>query len=211
MYQHPDLSPVRPHDAFLARGVKAPLPHHLEERWGVLTSGIGQQDLAAGNEQSGDQTRERREVSALVDYVGGEYEVEEPDPLPGWHMPVEQPGLQFPADIYAGIVEDEIEGGSVVVGGHDAGSAREGGHARETDAASELDYVPVPEVLLRDTIRECPGARPEIRPVRKTLIPRELLFVYEGVGGRRMRYPVARVADLDVGVDEPGETAKVRK
>jgi hypothetical protein len=101
-------------------------------------------------------------------------------------VPIEEPRTRLAAEAYEGIVADEIEGGLIVIGGRDAGSAGECNHAWESDAAAQLDYTSALEALFggvfRERERERHGAWPEIGPVGKPLVAGELFLVYKGIG-----------------------------
>ena len=205
-----DRSAVRRHEKLFRRGAKAPLSHRLQKRRGILATGVGDQYLAAGCEEGGDQGRERRDVPLLIEHVGSEDEIEGTDAFDMRRVPVEEPRTGLAPEVREGVVAGEVEGGRVVVGDRDPGPVIEGGHAWEPDAAAEFDDAPAREALSAgDPTRERHGARPQVRPVGEPLVPGELLLVYERVGRDGVRYAVGRVPDLDGGLGEPGEAAKV--
>jgi hypothetical protein len=79
-------------------------------------------------------------------------------------------------------VAGKVQGRLVVVGGEDAGAAGEGYEGREPDTDAELGGPSALQVLFREPPGECPGARPDLGPVREAFVPVELPFVDQVVG-----------------------------
>ncbi len=210
MHQHPDPSPALLHHYALRRVLEPPLPHQLEEQRRVLAPGVGEDGLAARREQRGDDIREGRNAPPLVEHVGGEDEVEGPEPLHVGRVPVEERGLRLPAQVRPSVVDREVEGGFVVVGRENSCAAREGDDGGEPDAAAELDGAPAGQVFAREDAGQGDRARPELGPVREPLVALEISLVYEGVGRGGVQDAVGFVYDLDDGFEEPGAAAEVR-
>ena len=156
------------------------------------------------------EIREGRNAPSLVEHVGGEDEVEGPEPLHVGRVPVEERGLRFPAQVRPGVVDREVEGGFVVVGRENFCAAREGGDGGEPDAAAELDGAPAGQVSARERAGQGDRARPELGPVGEPLVALEISLVYEGVGRGGVQYAVGFVYDLNDGFEEPGAAAEVR-
>src|SRR5918998_5786548 len=211
VHQDHDLPSVRRHEAFLRRRTEPLFPHPLQKRRGVFATGVGEHHLATGDEEGGYQGRERRDVSPLVEHVGGEDEIEAAQTLCSGRVPVEEPRFGLGTEVGASVVADKVEGGRVVVGGGYSGSAGESSHAREPDAATELDRTLSHEALLRDVARERHGARPELGPVGELLVPGEVLLVDKGVRGRRARNAIGLLPHLDGGLDQAGAAMQVRE
>ena len=89
MHQHPDRSSALLYHHALRRALEPLLPHQLEERRRVLAPGVGEDGLAARREQLGHEIREGGSAPSLVEHVGGEDQVEGPEPLRVWRVPVE--------------------------------------------------------------------------------------------------------------------------
>ncbi len=83
--------------------------------------------------------RESRSVPPLVEYVGGEYEIEFSETFRIRRVPGEERGLGLALQVRPGVVGGEIEGGLVVVGRENSCATSEGDDGREPDAAAELD------------------------------------------------------------------------
>jgi hypothetical protein len=83
-------------------------------------------------------------------------------------------------------VAGKVQGRLVVVGGEDARAAVEGYEGREPDTDAELGSPSAPQVLFREPPGECPGARPDVGPVREAFVPVELPFVDQVVGDGRV-------------------------
>ncbi len=62
------------------------------------------------------------------------------------NAPVEEGRLGFPAEVRAGVVGGEVQGGLVVVGREYPGAAGEGRDGGQPDAAAELDGARAGEV-----------------------------------------------------------------
>ncbi len=197
MQQHRDPPPALIHHDALRRVLEPPLIHQLEEQRGVLAPGVGEDGLAAWREQLGHELRESQSAPPLVEHVGGEDEVEGPEPLQVGGVPVEERYLRLQANIRPGVVDREVEGCLVVVGRENLCAAREGGDGGEPDAAAELDGAPAGKVLLRQKARQGDRARPELGPVREPLVALEISLVYEGVGRGGVQDAVGSVPDLD--------------
>ncbi len=210
MHQHPDPSPALLHHYALRRVLEPPLPHQLEEQRRVLAPGVSEDGLAARREQRGNDIREGRSAPPLVEHVGGENQVEGPEPLQVGRVPVEECGLRFPAQVRPGVVDSEVEGGFIVVGRENSCATREGGQGGEPDAAAELDGAPAGQVSARERAGQGDRARPELGPVGEPLVALEISFVYEGVGRGGVQDAVGFVYDLDDGFEEPGAAAEVR-
>jgi hypothetical protein len=210
VHQHPDPSPALLHHYALRRVLEPPLPHQLEEQRRVLAPGVGEDGLAARREQLGHEIREGRSAPSLVEHVGGENQVEGPEPLHVGRVPVEERGLRFPAQVRPGVVDREVEGGFVVVSRENFCATREGGEGGEPDAAAELDGAPAGQVSARERAGQGDRARPEVGPVGEPLVALEISLVYEGVGRGGVQDAVGFVYDLDDGFEEPGAAAEVR-
>ncbi len=210
MHQHPDPSPALLHHYAPRRVLEPPLPHQLEEQRRVLAPGVSEDGLAARREQPGYEVREGQNAPPLVEHVGGEDEVEGPEPLHVGRVPVEERGLRFQAQVRPGVVDREVEGGFVVVGREDSCATREGGEGGEPDAAAELDGAPAGQVSARERAGQGDRARPELGPVGEPLVALEISLVYEGVGRGGVQDAVGFVYDLDDGFEEPGAAAEVR-
>jgi hypothetical protein len=89
-------------------------------------------------------------------------------------------------------------------------AAREGDDGREPDAAAELDGTPAGQVFLCQVSRQGDRTRPELGPVRESLVTLEVLLVYEGVRRGGVQDAVGPVSNLDDGFEQPGPTAEVR-
>jgi hypothetical protein len=113
--------------------------HQLEKRRRLPAPGIGEDGLAVRCEQFWDEMRESRSVPPLVEYVGGEYEIEVSETFRIRRVPVEERGLGLALQVRPGVVGGEIEGGLVVVGRENSCATSEGDDGREPDAAAELD------------------------------------------------------------------------
>jgi hypothetical protein len=139
MNLHPDLPPTLSHHHFLRRVLESPMLHQLEKRRRFLAPGIGEDGLAVRREQFWDELHEDWSVPPLVEYVGGEGEIESSETFRIRRMPVEERGLGRALQVRPGVVGGEIEGGLVVVGREHSCAASEGDDGREPDAAAELD------------------------------------------------------------------------
>jgi hypothetical protein len=210
MHHHPDLSSALLHHHAPGRVLEPALLNQPEEQWRVLAPGVGEDGLAARREQLGHEIRERWNAPPLVEHVGGEDEVEGPEPLHVGRVPVEERGLRFQAQVRPGVVDREVEGGFVVVGREDSCATREGGNGGEPDAAAELDGAPAGQVFAREDAGQGDRARPELGPVREPLVALEISLVYEGVGRGGAQDAVGSIPDLDDGFEEPGAAAEVR-
>src|SRR5918997_766666 len=124
--------------------------------------------------------------------------------------PVEEGGLGFPAEVGAGVVGGEVQGGLVVVGRKDSGAACQGHDSGQPDAAAELDGARSGEVPSVEVARQGDGARPQLRPVREPLVAVEVALVDQGVRGGGMRYAVATVPDTYDGFGQGGKAVEVR-
>jgi hypothetical protein len=125
-------------------------------------------------------------------------------------VPVEERGLRLLAEVRPGVVRGEVEGGFVVVRRKNLCAAREGDDAGEPDATPELDCTSTDQVFLRQVPSQGDRARPELGPVRESLVAFEVSFINEGVRRGGMEDAVGFVADLDDGLEEPGASAEVR-
>ena len=210
MHQHSDPSPALLHHYALRRVLEPPLPHQLEEQRRVLAPGVGEDGLAARREKPRHEIREGRSAPSLVEHVGGENEVEGPEPLHVVRVPVEERGLRFPAQVSPGVADREVEGGFVVVGRENSCPTREGCDGGESDTAAELDGAPAGQVFARERAGQGDRARPEFGPVGEPLVALEISLVYEGVGRGRVQDAVSIVCDLDDGFEEPCAAAEVR-
>ncbi len=207
MHEHPDLSSGLLHHRALRRSRESPLRHQIEKQRRVLAPGVGEQGFATRREELRYEVCEGRNAPPLVEHVGGEEEIEGPEALR--RVPVEERGPWLPAQVRPGVVDRVVEGCFVVVRRENLRPARQGYDAGKPDAASELDGSPAREVLAREVPREGDRARPELGPVRETLVPLEVLLVYEGVGRGGMENAVSLFPDLDGGFEEPGTAAEV--
>jgi hypothetical protein len=181
--------------------------HQIEKQRSVLAPGVGEEGFAARREEPGHQISEGRNAPPLVEHVGGEEEIEDPETL--WRVPVEERGPRLPTQVRPGVVDREVQGRLVVVRRENSRAAREGDDAGKPDPASELDGSLAREVLAREVLRQGDRARPELGPVREPLVVLEIIFVYEGVGRGGMEDAVSLFPDLDRGFEEPGTAAKV--
>ncbi len=207
MHEHLDLSSALHHHSALGRSPESFLRHQIEKQRRVLAPGVGEQGFAARREELGHEIREGPNAPALVEHVGGEDAFEGPEALR--RVPVEERGPWLPAKVRPGVVDREVEGGSVVVRRENLRAAREGDDAGEPDAASELDGSPAGEVLERELPRQGDRARPELGPVREPLVTLEIFIVYEGVSRGGMQDEVSLFPGLDYGFEEPGAAAEV--
>jgi len=104
--------------------------HRFQEDRRFITSGVGEDHLAAGREELRREIREGGGVLALVEDVRGENEVEGPHTPDVRLAPIESGDLRFPLEVRAGVVGREVEGCLVVVCRQDfcaAGEGRDGG------------------------------------------------------------------------------------
>jgi hypothetical protein len=164
VHQHLYLSPTLFHQHVLSRSQESPFLNQIEKQRRVLAPGVGEDSPAARREQAGDEIREGRGVTPLVEHVCGGDEVEGSRAL--WGVPVEERGLRLPAEVRPGVVGGEVEGGLVVVGREDSGAARESDEGGEPDAAPELDDSSAGQVLARQVLCQGDRARPQLGPVR---------------------------------------------
>ncbi len=209
MHQDCYLPPDLLHSHLLCGLFESPLLHQLEKERRILAPGVGEDGLAAGLEQVGDQAREGESVPPLVEYVGGEDEVEGSESLRIRRVPVEEGGLRLEIQVRHDVVGCEIEGSLVVVRRGNRGAAREGDDAREPYAAAELDGALAGQVLLRQVPRQGDRARPELGPVREPLVALEVLLIQEGVSRDGVEDTVGPVPDFDEGLEQPGAAAEV--
>ena len=121
--QYNYLSSVVLHLRVLSVGLEPLLLHHPDEHRGVVAPGIGEDRLAFRGKQLGNQVSERHGVRTLVEDVGAEDEVEGRRTRQVGRAPVEEGGLEFPAEVGAGVVGGEVQGGFVVVGREDSRAA----------------------------------------------------------------------------------------
>ncbi len=125
-------------------------------------------------------------------------------------MPVEKPRFELEAQIGVGIVANKAKSRVIVVGSGDLCPASERDYTRKPQATAELDDASACQVLLYDTACQRHSTRPELSPVRKTLVASEVLLVDQGVRRRRVRDTVRSFSDLDEGFDQPGTALKKR-
>jgi hypothetical protein len=147
VHHHPDLPSALLHQHVLCCVLESSFTHQPEEQRRVLAPGVGEQGLAARGEQLRHEIREGHNAPPLVEYVGSEDEVEGSQRPRLWRVPVEERGLWCAAQVRAGVVDREVEGGSVVVGRENPCAARESDEGGEPDAAAELDGAPGGQVF----------------------------------------------------------------
>jgi hypothetical protein len=147
VHQHHDNSPALLHRYALRRVLEPSLLHTLEEQRRVPAPRIGEDGLAAWRKQLGHEIREGRNAPPLVEHVGGEDEVEGPEPLHVRRVPVEERGLRLPTQVRPGVVDREVEGCFVVVRRENPRATREGCDRGEPEAAAELDQAPAGQVF----------------------------------------------------------------
>jgi hypothetical protein len=210
VHQHPDLSTALLHHHALRRVLEPALLHQPEEQRRVLAPGVGEDRLTARREQLRHEIREKRDAPPLVEHVGGEDEVEGPEPLHVGRVPVEERGFRFPAQVRLSVVDREVEGGFVVVGREYSCAACEGGDGGEPDAAAELDGAPAGQVFARERAGQGDRARPELGPVREPLVALEISLFYEGVGRGGAQDAVGSIPVPNDGFEDPGAAAEVR-
>jgi hypothetical protein len=210
VHQDSDLPPDLLYLHFLGRVFESPLLHQLEKDQRILAPGVGEDGLTARLEQFGDQVREGQSVPPLVEYVGGEEEIEGSETLRIRRVPVEERGLRLAIQVRPGVVGGEIEGGLVVVRRDNRGAAPEGDDAREPDTAAELDGALAGQVFLRQVPCKSDRARPKLGPVREPFVTLEVLLIQEGVSREGVEDTVGSVPDLDEGLEQPGAVAEVR-
>ncbi len=151
----------------------------------------------SGGEQPGHQVGEGDGVLVLVEHVGGEDEVEGSQVLYIRRTPVEEGRMGFAAQVGAGVVGGEIQGGFVVVRGQYRGAAGEGYDGGQPDATPELDGAGTGEVARREVAGEGEGAGPQFRPVGEPLVAVEVFLVDQVVSRDGVQEPVSYVANLD--------------
>src|SRR5215207_1118535 len=178
----PPCSTVEPSTE--TRNPRAPIASRKD---GAGAAGVGEEGLPDRREQSQDQVREGRGVPSLVEHIGGEDEVEGPETIELRREPVEEHGRRLPAQVGAGVVGYEVEGGTVVVGCEDFRAAVQRHYCGEPDTAPELDGAFAAQVLVREIARKGDRARPELGPVRESLLVLEVFLVEQVVDGGGMR------------------------
>ncbi len=100
----------------ILRKVLEPAPLHRPQKdRRFVAAGVGEDRLPTWHEELRYQICECRCVLAFVEHVGGENEVESSDTLDLRRAPVEEGRIWLPAEVIAGIVGGEVEGGLVVV------------------------------------------------------------------------------------------------
>ncbi len=198
------------HHHVLRRVLESSLLHQLEKRRRVLAPGVGEDGLAARPEQPRDEIREGRSVPPLVEYVGGEGEIESSETFRIRRVPVEECGLRLAPQVRPGVVGGEIEGGLVVVGRESFCAASEGDGGREPETAAELDGTLAGQVFPRQVARQGDSARPELCPVRQPFVTLEVLLVQEGVRRGGVEDTVGAFSDLDEGFEQRGAAVEVR-
>src|SRR5215208_4186894 len=181
VYEHLHLSPALLHGRAFHRGPEPPGSQSLDKGWRGGPSRVGEERFSTRREQSRDQVREGRGVPSLVEYVGGEDQVEGPEATEPWREPVEERGLRFPAQVGAGIVGYEVEGGLVVVGREDFRAAVQRHDGRKPHAAPELDGAIAAQVLEREIACEGDCTGPELCPVREPLLVLKVFLVEQVV------------------------------
>src|SRR5215207_58765 len=150
VYEHLHLSPALLHGRAFHRDQELPRSHSLEESRRGRPARVGEEALPARCEQSRDQVREGRGVPSLVEHVGGEDEIEGPEAIELRRKPVQQRGRRLPAQVGAGVVGYEVEGGPVVVSREDFGAAVQRHYGGEPDTAPALDGAFADQVLMRE-------------------------------------------------------------
>jgi hypothetical protein len=209
VYEHLHLSPTLLHGRAFHRGPEPPSSQSLEKRRRGWSAGVCEERLSTRREQSRDQAREGRGVPSLVEHVGGEDQVECPKATEPWREPVEERGLRFPAQVGAGIVGYEVEGGLVVVGREDFRAAVQRHDGWKPHAAPELDGVIAAQVLAREIARQGDCAGPELCPVREPLLMLEVFLVEQIIDGGRVHYLVGPAAHFDGGFGQACSAAQV--
>ena len=126
MDQDPNSPPTLLHFHALGRLHEPTVFYALQEHRCVVAPGVSENDLARRCEQLGDEARQGRDVPGLVEHVGGEDEVEGSEVFRVRRVPVEVRSLRLSAEVGEGVVEREIEGCLVVVGGEDLRAGVEG-------------------------------------------------------------------------------------
>jgi hypothetical protein len=210
VHHYPNLPPALLYHHVCRRVLESPFLHQLEKQRRVLAPGVGEDGFAARFEHPGDEVRESRGVPPLVKHVGGEDEVEGSETFRIRRVPVEERGLRLAAQVRPGVVGGEIEGRLVVVRRENSCAASEGDYGREPDTAAELDGVPASQVFARQVPRQGDRARPELGPVRETLVAFEVVLVQEGVCRGGVEDTEGPVPDLDEGFEQPRTIAEVR-
>jgi hypothetical protein len=209
VHKHSNLPPALLHQLVLRCVFESPLLHQLEKQRRILAPGVGEDGLAVRCEQRRDEIREGRGVSPLVEYVGGEDEIESSETFRIRRVPVEECGLRFTPQVRPGVVGGKIEGGLVVVGRETFGAASEGDDGREPDTTAELDGTLAGQVFVRQILRQGDSARPELCPVRQPFVTLEVPLVQEGVRRGGVEDGVGPFSDLDEGFEQRGAAVEV--
>jgi hypothetical protein len=160
MQRHSYLSSTVLHRGVLRVDPKTSLLQYPEERRGGVAPRVGEDGFAFWGEQFGNQVRQRHGVWALVEHVGAEDEVKGRWMRYVRSAPVEEDGLGFLAEIRAGVIGREVEGGRVVVRREYSGTAGEGCDGGQPDPAPELDDTSADQVSFMEVTRQGDRARP---------------------------------------------------
>jgi len=139
--------------------------HRFQEDRRFITSGVGEDHLAAGREELRREIREGGGVLALVEDVRGDNEVEAPHTPDLGLAPVEDGDVWPQAKVRTGVVGRELEGRLVVVRREDLCAAGEGCDGWKSDTAPEFDGASSSKVEGREVTSQGEGARPEFGPV----------------------------------------------
>jgi hypothetical protein len=210
MHQHLNTAFALIYPHVLRRVLESPFLHQLEKQRRVLASGVGEDGLAARRKQPRHEVRESLGVTPFVEHVGGEDEVEGSDTFRIRRVPVEERGLWFLAHVSPGVVGGEIERGLVVISRKDLRAAGEGDDGREPHAAAEFDGALAGQVCSPQVLRQGDRARPQLGPVRESLVALEVLLVKEGVCRGGAEDVVGAALNLDEGFEQAGAAVEVR-
>jgi hypothetical protein len=183
--------------------------HSFKKDRRFVTAGIGEDRLTAGREQLWYEVGEGSSVLTLVEDVRGEDQVVGSNTPCIRFAPVQNCDFRFSAEVRAGIVGCEIEGGLVVVCSEDFGALVEREYGGQPDAAPQLDGVSTRKVAFREVTGQREAARPEFGPVREPLIAVEVFLVDQVVRRDGVGYAVCPVPDLDRGFGQPGKAAEM--
>jgi hypothetical protein len=124
-------------------------------------------------------------------------------------VPVEERGLWLPAEVRAGVVGGEVEGGLVVVRGEYRGAPGERDDGWQPYAATQLDGASTSQVASRKMSGQGEGAGPELGPVGEPFVAVEVFLVDQVVRRDGMDEAVRAVFDPDGGFGQPRAAAEM--
>src|SRR5581483_10901021 len=155
--------------ALLAYGVRGRVPAQpgggkrvVVEHARVDSAGVGQERTATGRQVARDRARDRVEGVAIVEQLCGEHEVEARGEWKARGIGRDQPDRR--GTVRGGARANESERVRNAIDERDVGAAARGGHARQAEAAPELEHGATPR---RHRGREHVRATPHVRPVRR--------------------------------------------